>query len=85
MRDATPALLGLDLGTRECRAVLVLPEGRILHVARRTTPTRRTRDGGATHPPAALVAAAEAAIAECVAAGAAGAAAEPRARAARRG
>lgn len=70
MRDATPVLLGLDLGTRECRAVLVTPEGRILHVARRTTPTRRTRDGGAIHPPAALVAAAEAVIAECAAAGA---------------
>ncbi|MGC8634078.1 MAG: FGGY-family carbohydrate kinase [Candidatus Limnocylindrales bacterium] len=67
--DAPPPLLiGLDLGTGRCKAVLATPGGAVVHVARRPTVTRQLPGGGAVHPVPALLATAEALLAECAAA-----------------
>ncbi len=64
-RRGAPLLLGLDLGTGRCKAALAARDGRVLHVARRATPTRRLPDGGAEHPAGDLLAAVESLLAEC--------------------
>jgi xylulokinase len=77
---ASACLVGLDVGSTSIKAVLVVPGGGVVHVARRATPTHAVPDGpvgsgaaggaaaGAVHRPAELLAAAEPVIAECVAA-----------------
>jgi xylulokinase len=60
-------LIGIDIGSTHIKAVLVTPESGVIHVARRVTETHAVRGGGAFHKPAALLAAASSAIAECVA------------------
>jgi xylulokinase len=68
---AAHTLIGVDVGSTHIKAVLVAPESGVLHVARRATPVRAVRGGGATHRPEELLAAVESVIAECAAAAAA--------------
>lgn len=60
-------LIGLDAGTREVRAGAFTPEGVLLALARRPTPTARPRPGWADVDPEALWQAAAAAVHEAVA------------------
>ena len=68
---AAATLVGLDVGSTSIKAVLVVPGSGAVHVARRATLTYAvpaTAGSGAFHRPEELLAAAESAIAECVAA-----------------
>jgi xylulokinase len=69
---ASPLLIGLDLGTGRCKAVLATPGGAVLHVARRPTATRQVSGGGAVHPVPALLKGAEALLAQCASAAGSG-------------
>jgi xylulokinase len=64
LRGTAPTLIGLDVGSTSVKAALVAPGSGVIHVARRATPTRTVRGGGAFHRPDELLAAAEAAVAE---------------------
>jgi xylulokinase len=64
---AALTLIGVDVGSTNIKAVLVAPGSGVIHVARRATETHLVRGGGAFHRPAELLAAANSAIAECVA------------------
>ena len=66
--STTRLLVGLDLGTGRCKAALVRADGTVVHVARRSTPTRRRPAGGASHPVPDLLAAVESLLLECVSA-----------------
>ncbi len=68
--DASPLLVGLDLGTGRCKAALVTREGQVIHVARRPTATRRLPGGGAVHPVPELLATVETLLAGCASAAA---------------
>jgi xylulokinase len=65
---ATSCLIGLDAGTREVRAGAFAPDGRLLALARRPTPTSRPRPGWADVDADALWDAAAAALREATAA-----------------
>jgi xylulokinase len=65
-------IIGVDVGSTHIKAVLVAPGSGVVHVARRATVTHAVRGGGASHRPEELLGAVESAIAECVAAAAAG-------------
>lgn len=58
-------LLGLDVGTMHVKAALVRGDGTVVHVARRSTPVRRSASGRAHHPAGELVAVSEAVVFEC--------------------
>jgi xylulokinase len=64
---AVRTLIGIDVGSTNIKAALVVPGSGVVHVARRATQTHLVRGGGAFHRPAELLAAASSAIAECVA------------------
>ena len=65
-------LVGLDVGTTHCKAGLVDPDGSVRSVARRATPTRRSKDGAAFYAPDELWTTVAATIREVVAAAAPG-------------
>lgn len=64
---AGPYLLGLDVGSTHVKAALVTTSGRVVHVARAATPTRRLRAGRSGHPPDELLATTDRLLAACVA------------------
>ena len=66
--STTRLLVGLDLGTGRCKAALVRADGTVVHVARRSTPTRRLPAGGASHPVPDLLASIESLLLECASA-----------------
>jgi sugar (pentulose or hexulose) kinase len=59
-------LLGIDIGTTHVKACAYGEDGRLLHAARRPTPTRRLPGGGAEYDAEPLVEAARGAIREAV-------------------
>lgn len=58
-------LIGVDIGSTSVKAALVTAHRGIVHVARRPTITHQVRGGGAYHLPSEVLAAVEAAVAEC--------------------